>query len=59
MLFFYSPDTDTKTLFMTFLDAIDELVSVLPGIAMNDILRKPIQRTDLLSKVKIALHSPY
>jgi hypothetical protein len=57
MLFFYSPDT--KTLFMTFLDAIDELVRVLPGIAMNDILRKSIQRVDILSKVKIALHSRY
>jgi hypothetical protein len=56
-LFFYSPDS--KTLFMTSLDAIDELVSVLPGIAMNDILRKPIQRADLPSKVKIALHNRY
>jgi CheY-like chemotaxis protein len=48
---------DMKVLFITSLDAIEELVSLLPEVEMNDILRKPIEHEHLLAKVNAALQN--
>jgi CheY-like chemotaxis protein len=46
---------NTKVLFITALDAIEELVSLLPEVELKDILRKPIPREHFLSKVSAML----
>jgi len=48
---------DTKILFITALDAVDELVSILPDVGVHDILRKPVESEHFLSKVRVALQS--
>ena len=44
-----------KILFISALDAAQEMVSILPGIGLNDVLRKPIDNDQFLSKVKAVL----
>ncbi|HZD36287.1 MAG TPA: response regulator [Nitrososphaeraceae archaeon] len=46
---------DTKVLFITALDAVDELVSILPEVEANDIMRKPVESKHFLSEVRAAL----
>lgn len=44
-----------KILFISALDGIEELVSVLPGVKKSQILRKPISKSDFLEVVKTTL----
>ena len=48
-------DPNVKILFVSALDAAEEMVSILPGIKLGDIVRKPIEREQFLCKVKSAL----
>jgi two-component system, OmpR family, response regulator ChvI len=45
-------DRDIKILFVSALDASEELISVLPGIAADSILRKPLEKDYFVSAVK-------
>jgi CheY-like chemotaxis protein len=49
---------DIKVLFMTGLDAIDELISLIPHITPKDILKKPFGNKYLLQKIKEKLDMP-
>jgi CheY-like chemotaxis protein len=42
----------TKFLFVSALEYAEEFISILPGVKPNDILKKPIQRENLVEKVK-------
>ena len=44
-----------KILFVSALDAAQEMASIPRGIGLDDVLRKPIDNNQFLSKVKIAL----
>jgi two-component system, OmpR family, response regulator ChvI len=44
-----------KVLFVSALDAIDEILSVLPDVKPKNIIRKPVQRKDFVSAIKRAL----
>jgi DNA-binding response OmpR family regulator len=44
-----------KILFVSALDAAEEMISILPGIGFDDIIRKPVDIEQLLFKVKTAL----
>ena len=46
---------NTKILFVSALDAAQEMVSILPGIGLHDVIRKPIDNEEFLSKVKKVL----
>ncbi len=46
---------DIKVLFLSALDAVDELLSIFPEIKSSEIIRKPIEPADLLSKVNSIL----
>ena len=43
--------TATKFLFISALDYAEESISLLPGIKPKDILKKPIQRENLVAKI--------
>jgi two-component system, OmpR family, response regulator ChvI len=44
-----------KVLFVSALDAIDEILSVLPDVDPTDIIRKPVQKEHFVSAIKRAL----
>jgi len=44
-----------KIMFMTALDAAEELVSILPGVKNDDIIRKPLTKESFLNKISGAL----
>jgi CheY-like chemotaxis protein len=44
-----------RILFVSALDAAQEMVSILPGIGLDDVIRKPVDIEQFLSKVKTAL----
>jgi CheY-like chemotaxis protein len=44
-----------KILFVSALDAAQEMVSVLPDIVLDDVIRKPVDNDQFLSKVKAAI----
>ena len=45
-----------KILFVSALDAVPELVSILPGVnSAHDIIKKPVALDDFIRAVKIAL----
>ena len=46
---------DIKVLFVSALDAGNELLSIFPNLRTNEILRKPVGPATLLSKIKILL----
>jgi two-component system response regulator ChvI len=49
-------DQNIKIIFVTALDAVNELSTVLPGFSSEgDIIKKPITRADYINKVKEAL----
>jgi two-component system, OmpR family, response regulator ChvI len=48
-------NTAIKVLFVSALDAIDEILSVLPNIDPKDIIRKPVQREHFVSAIKRSL----
>ena len=43
-----------KILFVSALDAAGEMVSILPGIRVEDIIKKPVDQENFVSKVKAA-----
>jgi two-component system response regulator ChvI len=45
---------DVKILFVSALDAAREMVSILPGIGLDDVVRKPVNKEQFLYKVKTA-----
>jgi DNA-binding response OmpR family regulator len=42
-----------KILFVSALDAAQEMISILPGVELDDIIRKPVDSEQFLSKVKM------
>ena len=44
-------DPQIKVLFISALDAAEELTSLIPGIRRRDILRKPVEPEDFTKKV--------
>jgi CheY-like chemotaxis protein len=51
--------TDTKIIFLSALDAADELLSVLPGIKPDrHILRKPVGKEPFLERIKVLISEP-
>ena len=44
-----------KVLFVSALDAIEELVSVLPSVNYNNILRKPVEKEYFINKIRSVL----
>jgi CheY-like chemotaxis protein/class 3 adenylate cyclase len=44
-----------KILFVSALDAAQEMISILPGIGLDDVIRKPVDNDQFISKVKTAL----
>jgi two-component system, OmpR family, response regulator ChvI len=46
---------NVKILFVSALDAAQEMISILPGIGFDDVIRKPVDIEQFLFKVKTAL----
>ena len=46
---------DIKVLFLSALDAVEELLSIFPDIKINEIIRKPIEPRSLISKASAIL----
>ncbi|MFL6456722.1 MAG: hypothetical protein ACJ71G_07115 [Nitrososphaeraceae archaeon] len=46
-------------LFVSALDAAQEMVSILPGIGIDDVIRKPVDSEQFLSKVKMTFAASY
>ena len=44
-----------KILFVSALDAAQEMISILPGVGLDDVIRKPVDIEQFLSKVKTTL----
>jgi CheY-like chemotaxis protein len=45
-------DVNIKILFVSALDAAEELTSILPGIKFDDVIRKPVNIDHLINKIK-------
>ena len=52
-----SANTNIKIMFVTALDAADELLSIFSDIKKDDIIRKPIEKDQFVKKVKAAIFS--
>jgi two-component system, OmpR family, response regulator ChvI len=52
-------DPYTKVIFLSALEATDELVSILDGVRTADVVRKPIDRKHFLQKVKASIESTH
>ena len=50
-------NVDTKVLFLSALDVAEEIMSICPGMNASDVIRKPINRNSLISKIKSILKS--
>jgi CheY-like chemotaxis protein len=50
-------NSDTKVLFLSALDVSEEIMIVCPGMSATHIIRKPIDISDLLFKIKTLLKS--
>jgi DNA-binding response OmpR family regulator len=48
---------DVKVLFVSALDVAQEMVSILPGVELDDIIKKPVEKEQFLYKVKMTLIS--
>ncbi len=51
-----SIDPTIKILFVTALDIVDELISIIPGISQNQIMKKPVDKKLFTQTVKKLLH---
>ncbi|HEX7142993.1 MAG TPA: response regulator [Nitrososphaeraceae archaeon] len=51
-----SIDPTIKILFVTALDIVDELISIIPGISHNQIMKKPVEKKLFTQTVKKLLH---
>jgi hypothetical protein len=50
---------DTKIVFVSALDAADELLSVLPGIKIDrHIIKKPVRKAPFLERIKVMILEP-
>ena len=47
--------SNVKIIFLSALDAAEELVSILPGISHDDIIKKPVLREELVTRLRIKL----
>jgi two-component system response regulator ChvI len=52
-------DPYVKVIFLSALDATDELVSILEGVKTADVVRKPIDRKHFIQKVKTTIESSH
>jgi len=52
-------DPYVKVIFLSALDATDELVSMLEGVKTADVIRKPIDRKHFIQKVKTTIESSH
>ena len=52
-------DPYVKVIFLSALDATDELVSILEGVKAADVVRKPIDRKHFIQKVKATIESSH
>jgi DNA-binding response OmpR family regulator len=53
---FKAINPDTKVLFVSALDAAQEMVSILPNVKLGeDIVKKPVEKEEFLHKVKMTL----
>jgi CheY-like chemotaxis protein/class 3 adenylate cyclase len=52
-------DPYVKVIFLSALDATDELVSMLEGVKTADVIRKPIDRKHFIQKVKATIESSH
>ena len=52
-------DPYVKVIFLSALDATDELVSILEGVETADVVRKPIDRKHFIQKVKATIESSH
>jgi two-component system response regulator ChvI len=43
-----------KVLFISALDAAEEMVSILPGVKVEDVIRKPVDKENFVNKAKAA-----
>ncbi|MGB7639577.1 MAG: response regulator [Nitrososphaeraceae archaeon] len=50
-----SIDDSIKVMFVSALDAVQELVSIFPDLHFNSIIRKPVAQKEFLKKVKAAI----
>jgi DNA-binding response OmpR family regulator len=48
---------DSKIMFCSALDIVEELVSIFPDIRYDDIIKKPVERGFLVSKINSALNN--
>ena len=48
-------DDTIRIIFVSALDALDEMVSIFPDLDFNNIIRKPINKEEFLNKVKMAI----
>jgi len=54
-----SIDQGVKVIFLSALDAADELVSILPDTKKSDIIRKPISTENFINVIERAMNSPH
>jgi CheY-like chemotaxis protein len=54
-----SIDQGVKIIFLTALDAADELASILPDMKKSNIIRKPISTENFINVIEKALNSPH
>ena len=50
-----SIDNSVNIIFVSALDALQELVSIFPDVNLDNIIRKPVTREEFLNKVKTAI----
>jgi DNA-binding response OmpR family regulator len=50
-------DKNVKVLFISGLDSAQEIISVLPNVSLNDIVRKPIEASHLNQIIQNAISS--
>ena len=43
---------DIKVLFVSALDAAQEMISILPGVKLDDVVKKPVDEEQFLYKVR-------
>lgn len=52
-------DVHIKVLFISALDAAEEIVSILPGVGLRDIIQKPVDREHFVNKIKATFNQQY
>ncbi|HJT84749.1 MAG TPA: response regulator, partial [Nitrososphaeraceae archaeon] len=45
-------DPTIKIIFVTVLDIADELLTIVPGLSKEQILRKPVDKTEFIKNIK-------